>query len=160
LRDFYPSAVELTAQEAELLKQVSFELDFRRSDADLGKSCEAAYQLATLVLARRAIPAVRIEYFTDPERNTGRSRKSHEQVFESNGTSEDDILRHPHFLPHLRYFLFGPDLPEPVMSAFCPKVSALSPVTSSEVESLWSLARSLTRSTDLNRSTRRRSFSN
>lgn len=39
-------------------------------------------------------------------------------VFEANGAHGTAILEHPHFLAHLRYFLFGPDLPESTVKAF------------------------------------------
>lgn len=40
-----------------------------------------------------------IEKLTDPAFNVG-SVRSHQQVFDANGTKGDDILRHPHFLPY------------------------------------------------------------
>lgn len=30
-----------------------------------------------------------------------------------------NILRHPHFMAYLRYFICGPDLPKPVVEVFC-----------------------------------------
>ena len=67
---------------------------------------------------RQAIPDLRIRYFTDPTLNIGLS-KSRKEVFESNGTSGADILSHPHFLRHLKYFIYGPDLPVAAIHAFC-----------------------------------------
>src|SRR5690606_30402495 len=67
---------------------------------------------------RGAVPAVRISYFTDAEFHVGGRGKSRQDIFENNGTSGDEVLRHPNFLKHLRYFLYGPDLPAEVILKF------------------------------------------
>jgi len=74
--------------------------------------------LAERLLDRKAIPPVRVRYFADPECNPGGRGKSREDVFEKNGTCGDDILRHPHFLAYLEYFLCGPDLPREIIERF------------------------------------------
>ena len=67
---------------------------------------------------RKAVPAVRLRYFTDPDYNVG-LRKSRLQVFESNGTIGDAIFGHGNFLKYLKYFIHGPDLPRSVLEGFC-----------------------------------------
>jgi len=62
--------------------------------------------------------AIQIAYFTDPKLNLGGRGKSRQEIFEKNGTSGDEILRHPHFLKHLEYFVCGPDLPAEAIEKF------------------------------------------
>jgi hypothetical protein len=76
-------------------------------------------QLAESLLRRGAIPAVRVAYFTDVDKNVGGRGKSRKQVFEGNGTKGTAILRHAHFMELLRYFIYGPDLPESTIRGFC-----------------------------------------
>lgn len=40
-------------------------------------------------------------------------------MFEAGGVSGREILRNPHFIHYLRYLIYGPDLPEPVISGLC-----------------------------------------
>jgi hypothetical protein len=79
------------------------------------------------------------------ECNTGGRGKSRQQVFESNGTAGDDIFRHPHFLPYLKYFLFGPDLPHETIDCFRQAVADCGNITSGDIGPLCELARSLAR---------------
>lgn len=67
---------------------------------------------------RRAIPEIRWRVFADPELGEQRG-KSPEQVFRAHGMSTREIIRHPDFVPYLRYFIEGPDLPAPVVQRFC-----------------------------------------
>lgn len=79
---------------------------------------EAAGALAESLLARGAIPSERLKFFIDPECNPGGRGKSRADVFEKNGTAGAEILVHPHFLKHLRYFIYGPALPAEVIKRF------------------------------------------
>lgn len=71
---------------------------------------EASNTLVNTLFERDAIPEVRIRYFVDPNFNTGRGKMSIKQIFEKNGTRGNEIYRHPHFVPYLRYFIEGPDI--------------------------------------------------
>jgi hypothetical protein len=75
--------------------------------------------LAKSLIGRNAVPEVRLAWFEDPDLNFGNSRRSRKEVFEGNGTSGDDILRHPHFLEYLWYFIHGPNLPSQTIAGFC-----------------------------------------
>jgi hypothetical protein len=117
-----PTAILLLPDETQLVKRIDFTLitntirpGFHQA---LGESCAAAVPLARSLLARGAIPDVRLAYFTDPDRNIGLKR-SRQQVFEDNGARGDEMFGHGHFLPYLRYFIFGPDLPQTTMVGFC-----------------------------------------
>lgn len=107
-------AIQLTAEEESLLANIDFALDFDR----VRKTLAAADQLMRALLKRRAIPSIRIRYFTDPDLNTGPIKGSREGLFERNGVLGEAIYSNPHFLKCLRYFIFGPDLPKEIIEAF------------------------------------------
>jgi hypothetical protein len=73
------------------------------------------------------------------------------QIFEDNGTSGQDIYRHPHFARHLRYFLLGPDLPPRVIADFAQALADCGQVTSGDQEGLQRLGRTLVRTFGLDR---------
>jgi len=59
----------------------------------------------------------------------------------------DDVFRHGNFVKYLRYFLYGPDLPETVIESFQRKVIRCGkPFTSSDANEIADFARGLTRS--------------
>ncbi len=138
--------ISLTEQEFELLSQVNFTSN---NHDDLRKSLEPMAQLATSLLKRGAIPEIRIAYFTDPNFNPSGRGKSKEDVFVRNGTSGDEILRHPHFLKHLEYFIFGPDLPPIAIEKFKNEMSSSGYLTGGDINDLTPFARSCVRSNGL-----------
>ena len=76
-------------------------------------------ELTESLLIREAIPRCRLAYFTDPALNVGGHGKSRKQVFERTGPSGADMFRDGNFMPYLRYFIDGPELPKPVIDGFC-----------------------------------------
>jgi hypothetical protein len=111
-----PQKIELTAEEETLLSKISFR------PKDVFGSVEqssliAAESLSHSIIFRKAVPKIRLQYFTDPELNIG-TKKSRKQIFEANGTKGEGILRHPHFLPYIQYFIFGPQLPAKIIDEF------------------------------------------
>lgn len=107
---------------------------------------EGSAKLTELLLARQgAIPSQRIAYFTEPEYCIGGRGSSHKELFARN-LRQGSMLEHPHFLAYLRYFIYGPDLPEHVIGAFAAKVEECGQVTSSDIIPLAKHARHLTRS--------------
>jgi hypothetical protein len=143
--------IELTAAEQDLWDQIDFPgggvLDSDRLRASSGP----AHDLAGSLLERDAIPPIRWRYFTDPELNVRGHGKSRLQVFERNGTRGDAVLRHPHFLKYLRYFVLGPDLPASTSAAFTALIDECAPVTSGDVDGFCELARCEVRSKRLER---------
>jgi hypothetical protein len=136
-----PLTVELTKEETELLSKISF----GHNDHEvIRKSCAAAAPLAKSILSRRAVPEIRLRYFTDAEFNIG-SKKSRKAIFESKGTIGENILNHGHFLPYLRYFIFGPNLPQQAIASFCAQAYSSGYVSGGDVEALRKEARTLTR---------------
>lgn len=114
-------AVKLNEQEQALFDSICWDLDeLDQKDHGERLDClEKMGQLAESLFGRKAIPKVRLEWFTDPKLNAGGGGKSRKEVFEKNGTTGKDILRHQHFMKHLRYFLYGPDLPQDTIKGFC-----------------------------------------
>jgi hypothetical protein len=126
-----PGPIELTAEEQALFGR-------------LATDPEAGVPLMESLLERDAIPAIRWQYFAEPELNIGYSY-SHMEQFERNGTRGEAIFRHPHFVPYLRYIVSGPDLPRRAIETFHEKVVSCYGVSSGDVPELWDLARQLTR---------------
>lgn len=109
--------IELNAQEIEWVNilgtfEVSLSEDYEKRVSKL----KTADLLARSLLSRSVIPEVRFNYFTKPEYNLSNPKKSHEEIFESNGTKGEEILSHPHFLKYLKYFIYGSELSEPLKS--------------------------------------------
>ena len=137
-----PQIVSLVSAEKRLLSKITFGFG-HHNDEVIRSSCAAAGPLATLLLTRDAIPEIRVLFFTDPE-FTIRTHKSRLQVFESNGTTGHAILYHPLFLDHLRYFIYGPNLPDQVIAEFCNLAYVYEYISGGGAEDLRKLARSLT----------------
>jgi hypothetical protein len=77
---------------------------------------------------------------------------SHKGLFERNGNRGEEIYEHPHFLPYLRYFLYGADLPATVIAALKAKVGNPEWLSSSDIVPLTKFARTLARQNGLDRS--------
>lgn len=107
--------IDLTEKELGLLRQIAF--DWASHD-QLRASIMPMVTLAESLLKRQAVPEIRLLYFTDPERNPGGRGKSRQEIFEGNGTAGPEIIAHPHFLPYLQYFIYGPRLPPATIRAF------------------------------------------
>lgn len=75
-------------------------------------------ELLDALTSRGAIPAHRVAYWNDPAFNPGRIKGSRRQMFERHGNSGTDIYTHPHFVRHLRYILFGANLPNDIVDDF------------------------------------------
>jgi hypothetical protein len=103
--------VDLTPQEIEFRKQM--EAEFSKGS---GYSGEPALCLMKSLMARKAIPEVRIRTFTDPF--PGGRGKSYLDGFKKHGHRGDEIFRHPHFVAYLRYFIEGPALPPATIEGF------------------------------------------
>ena len=107
--------IALTDAEREFLSKIAFDSSVHH---EMQASIEPMAALAESLLDRRAIPEVRLLYFTDPERNPQGRGKSWQQIFEKNGTAGDEVLSHASFLKFLYYFVHGPKLPEPIIRTF------------------------------------------
>lgn len=108
--------VELSSEEQELLTHIIFEMKNQDRDT-LIQSCSFASQLTMSLLQRNAISKIRIEYFTNPQYNIG-SKKSRKDIFISNSKTKEEMIKHPHFLKYLKYFIYGPDLTQDTINGF------------------------------------------
>lgn len=136
--------IELTDAEHGLLRQLTFDIHSLPSSEAVRANGEIALALAKGLIERDGIPARRLKYLTEPSCNIGGHGKSRRQQFEQNGTRGDDIARHPHFLPFLRYFIYGADLPSAAIAEFEQAVAACGGVTSGDILPLAKLAKQLT----------------
>lgn len=136
-------AIELLLHERALFSALT--LHAPNNPTDYKRNGEVALQLTQSLAARDAIPEHRLRYFTDPEYNISNPKRSRQGVFERNGCGGAAILRHVHFLPHLRYFLLGANLPDSIRDAFKAEVQSCGQVTSGDLEPLKAKARTLAR---------------
>lgn len=137
--------IELTEAEKALFAQLTFDFDELDEPGRYKQNGDAVCALIDSLMKRNGIPAHRVNWFTDPDYNIGGHGKSRMQVFEGNGCRGEAILRHAHFLAHLRYFICGPELPNGVADTFRKAVEDCGHVTSSDVLPLGKLARDLAR---------------
>ena len=135
---------DLTAPEKELLTSIKFDPRLLFNYEDDQRNGNAACELMRSLLARHAIPKPRVKYFIDPSYNIGGRGKSRKEVFERNGCKGADIFRHPTFLEFLRYFLYGAELPEPVIQEFRDIARFMGEVTPKSITFLSKPARNLT----------------
>ena len=141
--------IELTDDEKALVDQIEFEGLALKGHVHAERNGELVKQLTKMLIARGAIPEHRRKYFTDPAYNVGGRGSSRLDLFEGNGCRGDAILVHPHFLRHLRYFIFGAELSPRVIASFQEAVRECGMVTSSDVVPLGLLARRLARGAGL-----------
>jgi hypothetical protein len=140
--------IDLTEAEKALVARI--DLRMSHPDADAGHVAYEANKQSILALLRSlsergAIPEERVRYWNDPDYYTGRLKASHKGVFERNGCHGMDIYTHPHFIPYLRYFLYGADLPDAVILKFEEKVGNPDWVSSSDIVPIGKHARDLAR---------------
>ncbi len=109
-----PESIRLTAEETKLYSRIQ-NVSTHDESQEIGDSMEA---LVTSLLDRNAIPKPRLLLFRDPA-YAEKGTKSPQQVFEANGQSGSEMIRHPHFIQYLMYFIEGPDLPEPAVEGLC-----------------------------------------
>lgn len=141
----------LSSEEAALLADIELDAGKVEGRDHWLRNGELVLQLTLALAGRDAIPEHRWRWLNDPEYNIGGLGSSRKDVFERNGAAGDNILRHAHFLPCLRYFIFGPDLPLSVIAAFGERVRICGTVTSSDVVPLGRFARHHARAAGLER---------
>lgn len=132
--------LELTEAESALVSKIELDPLKLSGPEHVKINGERVWNLLRSLHSRHAIPEHRSEWFLDPQSNTGGRGSSRRDMFERNGVSGKDIVLHPHFLPHFRYFIHGPNLPTAVIEAFVRDVEMRRPVTSSDVAPLGKLA--------------------
>ncbi|TGP88919.1 MULTISPECIES: hypothetical protein [unclassified Mesorhizobium] len=137
--------IELTADEESLAEKLEFDPGKVRDHEDWKRNSELAAQLAHSILKRKAVPDHRLRYFTDPDYHPGGRNKSRRDNWVANGNSYEDILRHNNFLPYLRYFIHGPNIPKRIIDEFRQAVLDCGQVSSGDMPELTKMARRLWR---------------
>jgi hypothetical protein len=140
--------IELTDSERVLLAQIEFDWE-RQTPESYGHNCEVAAALTRSLLDRGAIPEQCMKYFTDPAYKPGRIKGSHRDLFHRNRNTDEEMIRHAHFLPYLYFFVCGPKLPKNAMDRFREQVSQCGRVSSSDAIPLAKFARTETRALHL-----------
>jgi hypothetical protein len=134
----------LNAEEQALFDQISLDWEPLDHEAFL-QNGERVAALIKSLLARKGIPEARMQYFTNAEYRTGRVKGSHRDLFSRNRNTDEEMVRHPHFLPFLRYFVCGPNLPSSIMREFREQATRHGHVGPSDALELGNFARSETR---------------
>ncbi len=138
--------IQLSADEARMFGEIDFEWGRGQHDfATTERNGEIAFRLMKSLLASKSIPEIRIKWFTDPEYKPGVPKGSNRDMFRRNGHDDESMMRHPHFLPHLTYFVCGPNLPPDAILRFKNEVASCGNITSGDVIPLSKFARSETR---------------
>ena len=146
--------IEFTEEEKAHIKAIDLRVSHRnQTERNAAYKANKRPILALLesLSERNAIPEERINYWTDPDYNTGRLKVSNKGVFERNGCTGQEIYTHPNFIPYLCYFMFGADLPDAVITEFEEKVGNPDWVTSGDIVPIGKCARTLTRQHSLDR---------
>jgi hypothetical protein len=147
-----PRTIELTPAETVLVSQIDFSVSSSQDASSWAPIAAASLALMDSLVARKGIPARRLRLFTDAACYVGGHGRSHLETFEKNGTRGDDVFRHPHFvLKYLRFFVFGPDLPEALVAAFADAVRSCGSITSGDIPILCNAAKRLARRHGLDR---------
>lgn len=142
--------VELSEEEKALVESMQLYV----SDSDdvrevYLRNSDKVVELVDSVLRRGVIPEVRRKYWNDPEYCTARGNSSRAQIFAGRGRTSEEVYRHLGFLPYLRYFLFGCELPDPVIDEFESALAdeRITPewFTSGDHDPMWKVGRKLTR---------------
>tara|TARA_R110002072_G_scaffold163854_3_gene316764 strand:- start:55 stop:606 length:552 start_codon:yes stop_codon:yes gene_type:complete len=136
--------ITLTTREEKLLSKIEFDPSATNHGNDTRENCQRAAELANMLIKRKIIPAHRIAVFTEADYSTNRGTPPYEQ-FSRNGNTHEEILQHPHFLPWLRYFIYGPKLPQTLTSQVENKIDELGDLTSGDTETLRHFIRSTAR---------------
>ena len=148
----FPARIGLTEDEEALLAWLSFDVRSLPSPEAVHENGRVAHELTVSLQDRGAIPEHRLRYFADPSYNVGGHGKSRKDVIEGNHRLSGSIANNPHFLKHLHYFLFGPDLHHDFMTAFVSNVKERGDITSGDLEPLAKQVRALARRHGLDRS--------
>lgn len=140
--------IELTADEEKLASEIEFDPGKIKGHEEWRKNSEIAYNLARSLLLRKAVPDHRLRFFNEnPSYHPGGRNKSRRDYWHANGNNDAEILRHNNFLPFLRYFIHGPDLPTSLVSEYRTRVDDCGMVTSGDIVPLSKFARDLWRRT-------------
>ncbi|MEH2480561.1 hypothetical protein V1282_003918 [Nitrobacteraceae bacterium AZCC 2146] len=142
--------IDLTDAERALFEQILFEWDNAPDPYEVAtRNGERVAALMESLVPRGGIPSQRLSYFNDPNYRTGRLKGSRLDLFLRNAKTVEEMVRHPGFLQHLRYFVCGPDLPSSAVQEFKEAITNCGHVSGSDALELGELARKQVRAYDL-----------
>lgn len=98
--------IHLNPEEVILFDQIVLDPLLLKDSDQAQKNGQIAFNLIKTLVQHKAIPEIRIRYFTDPEFNIGGRGRSKQEVFEKNGThGEKSIDIHIFYISFLIFFL-------------------------------------------------------
>jgi hypothetical protein len=135
-------AIELTPEEGRIWSAMIRRQEEFLSDYDaVQKNGEMVNQLMISLVARGAIPEVRLKYFSDTKFSARGRQGSHYDQFKTSNRTDEEVYSHPNFLSFLRYFVLGADLPPTIVEEFSAKAFRYGHVGPSDALELGQLAR-------------------
>ncbi|WP_107339338.1 hypothetical protein [Agrobacterium pusense] len=144
--------LHLTEKERKILSRIDLRIELPNNvdghEVYLA-NCEPIMALLKSLSARSGIPERRLAYWTDPKFKPGRTKGSLRDLFARNGSSGREAYTHPHFLPVLRFFLFGADLPPASIEAFEAQVGNPKWFSGSDILGLTKKTRAIVRDFNL-----------
>lgn len=96
--------IELTSEEENLFETAQRLNSYNEFHIN-SRAIHAAHGMMLLLFKRDGIPDNLINFFIEPKYQIGGLKKSRKAIFESNGTSGNDIFKHPHFIKCLIFFV-------------------------------------------------------
>jgi hypothetical protein len=139
---FMTPDIELTDAEHSIFEQILFDWEGVSDPYEVVvRNGERVATLMESLLPRGGIPVHRLSYFNDPSYRTGRLKGSRSDLFLRNSKTAEEMVHHPGFLRHLRYFVCGPDLRSSALKNFKEAVRDCGHVSGSDALELGELAR-------------------
>lgn len=112
-----PHLIKLSDSEQRLYNKIEFGriMDHKKAI----KSAKASHKLMDSLIERKAIPQIRLAYFSDPDLNPREKGNSYLQNY-NRTLNGRNLFEDGNFINRfLRYFIFGPDLSQETMREFC-----------------------------------------
>ncbi|MGB0907890.1 MAG: hypothetical protein ACPGVT_10385 [Maricaulaceae bacterium] len=132
--------IELIKNETKLFASLIENDGFNNQNRNY-KSNEAAALFMSL-RDRNAINEIRWKVFSDSEYAT-KGKKSAKVIIENNCQTQMKFYEHQHFLKWIKYFIFGPDLPQCLILKFSHEVKNMGDLTSGDVYELQNFTRTI-----------------
>ena len=144
--------IELENHEEEWLTKLGLDRLTPKYPKGTPETGEIAAKLMGSLMERKAIPSIRLSYFTEPSYNTGPTSGSNYDVFVGNGHDYESAIRHPHFLNYLQYFIFGARLTLGAKQSMLRVIEDCGGITSGDYERLVKNGRRMLRSSRMYKS--------
>lgn len=112
--------IKLTNQEQSYFDKINWNIEdlLKQNNTIIQINLEMAGRIAISLFERNIIPSCRLKWFADKDYNIGGYGKSRMERFIKNAGSIHNMVRDIAFMKYLKYFLFGPILPEETIKGF------------------------------------------